>query len=263
MTDPEIESSVDQNPEAEPEHDDADNDDSTRFSKSLLELKDLCSQLHYAADHCEASFLNAEQEQKKMVMESTKEYLCSAAVTVVDHLGSVSANLDYCLSKSDSVAETEFRINALKQRLVTCQQYSHKLSLTRLCWPANFPRYHPRYIFPPMPDLERSKEITRVPVALKKISKHELETEEEVPLFLFTCNRRPSLSLTKDLSVDTDEPSPVSVLPVRHTLPVLPKPQNPSFHFEKTRRLKRNMLNWKLVHNNDFFSLIRKGKRAV
>lgn len=48
-------------------------------------------------------------------MENTKEYLCRAVVTVVDHLGSVSANLDDRLSNDFAVSETEFRINGLKQ----------------------------------------------------------------------------------------------------------------------------------------------------
>lgn len=49
------------------------------------------------------------------VIENTKEYLCRAIVTVVDHLGSVSANLEHQLSETDSVSETELRMNNLKQ----------------------------------------------------------------------------------------------------------------------------------------------------
>lgn len=51
----------------------------------------------------------------RRVVENTKEYLCRAVVTVVDHLGSVSANLDYRLSNDCAFSETEFRINGLKQ----------------------------------------------------------------------------------------------------------------------------------------------------
>ncbi|KAH7849181.1 hypothetical protein Vadar_014230 [Vaccinium darrowii] len=239
-------------------------DDSTRFTKSLQELKDLCSQLHHAADYCETSFLNAEQVQKKAVMENTKEYLCKAVVTVVDHLGSVSANLDYRLSDDNVVSETEIRINGLTQRLVTCNQYSHQLALTKVSWNANFPRYNLRYIFPPTVNRERSMELLReggTPVAAKTIRKHEFEAEEDVPLFLYTSNRKPSL--IKDSSTETDDPSSTSVLPVRDGLSVLPKASNPSFHFEGTHKLKRNTVNWKSVQNSDVVSLIRKAKRAM
>ncbi|CAL5400267.1 unnamed protein product [Camellia sinensis] len=242
-----------ENPEAELD------DDLTGFDKSLKELKDLCSQLHYAADYCEASFINAESVHKNMVMENTKEYLSKAVVTVVDHLGSVAANLDYQISQDNSVSETEFRINGLKQRLVTCQQYSHKLALTRLCWNAKFPRFHPRYIFPPMPDLKRSIEVSRksvTQVAAKTVSLNEFEAEEEAPLFLYTCDHKPNSGL------DTVDADSASVLPVRDGLSMLPKARNP-FHFENTRKIKRTILSWKLKHHNDIFSFGRRSKRAT
>ncbi|GFY96359.1 hypothetical protein Acr_11g0006650 [Actinidia rufa] len=156
-----------ENPEAELDRDD--DDDSTRFNKSLQELKDLCSQLHYAANYCETSFLNAEHRRKKMK--------CGT------------------------------------------------------------------------------------PVAAKTSSNHEFETEEEVPLFLYTCNQKPSL--TRDSSRKTDNPNSTSVLPVRDGLSVQPKAQNPSFHFEGTHKLKRNFLNWKSMQSNDILSIIRKSKRAM
>ena len=48
-------------------------------------------------------------------MENTKEYICRAVVTVVDHLGSASANLDCRISQTNAFSEAEFRINCLKQ----------------------------------------------------------------------------------------------------------------------------------------------------
>ena len=48
-------------------------------------------------------------------VENTKEYICRAVVTVVDHLGCVSNNLDYLLFKNNSSSETELRIDCLKQ----------------------------------------------------------------------------------------------------------------------------------------------------
>ncbi|XP_058224057.1 protein ABIL4-like [Rhododendron vialii] len=275
-------SSENENPEAKLE------DDPTRFSKSLQELKDLCSQLHYAADYCETSFVSADHAHKKSVVQNTKEYLCRAVVTVVDHLGSVSANLDYRLSNDCAFSETEFRINGLKQRLVACQQYSHQLGFTKVSWNASFPRYNPRYIFPPMVNRQISMELLRKggsPVAAKTISKHEFVAEEEVPLFLYTSNRKPSL--VKDSSTETDNQSSTSVLPVRDGLSALPKASNPLFHFESKptkpapsssstgvapqegqfpkfqRKPKRNTLNWKSVQNSDIATLIRKTKRAM
>ncbi|KAK9269421.1 hypothetical protein L1049_001194 [Liquidambar formosana] len=122
----------------------AESEDDLRFDKSLKELKDLRSQLHYAADYCERTFSNA--KQRKMVLENTKEYISNAVVTVVDHLGSISANLDFQLTKNNTVSEAELRINSLKQRLFTCEQYAQKLTLSRLRLRENLPRYHPRYI---------------------------------------------------------------------------------------------------------------------
>lgn len=49
------------------------------------------------------------------VVENTKEYICRAVVTVVDHLGSVSANLECQLSQADGFSDTELRIDSLNQ----------------------------------------------------------------------------------------------------------------------------------------------------
>ncbi|THF94956.1 hypothetical protein TEA_010836 [Camellia sinensis var. sinensis] len=106
-----------ENPEAELD------DDLTGFDKSLKELKDLCSQLHYAADYCEASFINAESVHKNMVMENTKEYLSKAVVTVVDHLGSVAANLDYQISQDNSVSETEKSVTQVAAKTISLNEF--------------------------------------------------------------------------------------------------------------------------------------------
>ncbi|KAK4343441.1 hypothetical protein RND71_036535 [Anisodus tanguticus] len=89
----------------------AEADDSTKFNNSLQELKDLCSQLHHAADYCEKAFVKAEEARD--VVENTKEYLCRAVVTVVDHLGSVSAKLECRISTIGTATETELRIDGL------------------------------------------------------------------------------------------------------------------------------------------------------
>jgi len=48
-------------------------------------------------------------------MENTKEYICRAIVTVVDHLGNVSATLEGLISQTNAFSEAESRIQCLKQ----------------------------------------------------------------------------------------------------------------------------------------------------
>lgn len=51
----------------------------------------------------------------RRTMENTKEYICRALVTFVDHLGSVSANLEDQLLNIKQVQDTEARVNCLQQ----------------------------------------------------------------------------------------------------------------------------------------------------
>ncbi|KAK9102702.1 hypothetical protein Sjap_019956 [Stephania japonica] len=81
-------------------------DDEVRFNASLQELKGLQSQLYFAADYYKSSYLKAKQRTK--VMENTKEYICRAMVTVVDHLGSVYTNLEYLLQEPNIFSDTPF-----------------------------------------------------------------------------------------------------------------------------------------------------------
>lgn len=107
------------------------------------------------------------------VVENTKEYICRALVTVVDHLGNVSANLDNCIPNPFAFSEAELRINTLKQvslfssinfqqavylivivfslccivqRLLSCELYVHKLALNRVKWNPALTIYHRRYL---------------------------------------------------------------------------------------------------------------------
>lgn len=236
------------------------NDDSTKFHNSLQELKDLCSQLHHAADYCEKAFVKA--EEKRDVVENTKEYLCRAVVTVVDHLGSVSAKLECQISTIDTASETKLRIDGLTQRLATCQQYSNKLALTKLCWNTDLVTFHRRYISPSIEDLRRMKQMSRgfgMQIDDKTLDNDEFEAEEDVPLFLYTYNFKPSLL---EDSKQTSSFSP-PVLPVRDRLSVVPESQNSNFGFQEARKQKRNILNWKPMHNKDIRSLIRRGRRMV
>uniref|UniRef100_A0A2N9IUW9 Protein ABIL5 n=1 Tax=Fagus sylvatica TaxID=28930 RepID=A0A2N9IUW9_FAGSY len=188
-------------------------EDITRFEKSIQELKELRSQLHYAADYSETTYMNA--KEKKIAMENTKEYICRAVVTVVDHLGSASANLDCRISQTNAFSEAEFRINCLKQVSINV--------------------------------LDTDDQTNN-----KVVDKHELDREEDVPLFLYTCAQKPSLEKGTTKSA--------SVLPVRDGLSGLSKGSNPTFHFQGTQMIGRHR---KSVQGNDILSLIRRIKRTA
>ncbi|XP_039071670.1 probable protein ABIL5 [Hibiscus syriacus] len=237
-----------------------------RFDKSLQELRDLRSQLHYAADYCKTTFLNT--EDKKIVVETTKEYICKAVVTFVDHLGNVSANLNHSISQSDSLTEAELRINSLQQRLFSWEQFAHKLALTRVKWNPILPRHHRRYLSAPtMATVEKSYENPRVPVAAspaKLINKHELDADG-VPLFLFTCTDKPSLSKSPPLKSYFDESDSDSTLvPVRDGLSLLSKGSSPAFHFQQgNKKLGRKGLYGKVFPSGDILAFFRRARRAA
>ncbi|KAG6476166.1 hypothetical protein ZIOFF_065402 [Zingiber officinale] len=90
---------------------------------SLQELKDLRSQLHHAAEHCERAFSSA--QQKKMILEGTKSYICEAVVAIVDHLGTVSSKLEQSLLANAVVKQTEQRIGCLKQMAIANPIFTH------------------------------------------------------------------------------------------------------------------------------------------
>ncbi|GMI92740.1 hypothetical protein HRI_002943300 [Hibiscus trionum] len=237
-----------------------------RFDKSLQELKDLRSQLHYAADYCETTFLNS--DEKKTVVETTKEYICKAVVTFVDHLGNVSANLNHSISQTDSFSEAELRINCLQQRLVSCEQFAHKLALTRVKWNPVLPRHHRRYLSAPtIATVGKSNENPRVSIAAspaKLINKHELDTDG-VPLFFFTCTDKPSLSKSPSLKSNFDESDSDSTLvPVRDGVSILSKGSNPTFHFQQgNKKLGRKGLYRKALPSGDILAFIRRARRSA
>ncbi|KAL5554973.1 hypothetical protein UlMin_037209 [Ulmus minor] len=79
------------------------------FGQSLQKLRSLRSQLHHGANYCEASFMNA--KEKKVVVDNTKEYICKAIITVVDHLGCVSDNLNSLIYENKAFSDA-FHIHA-------------------------------------------------------------------------------------------------------------------------------------------------------
>lgn len=229
-------------------------DAAVRFSNSLLELRELRSQLHHAAEYCETTFLKA--KDKRDVMESTKEYICRAVVTVVDHLGSSSDNLNSLVSETDAFSEAQFRINCLIQRLLSCEQCAHKLALTRMQWSDSLPKFHSRYLLPSNADYLRNSKNT---VTLKTVDEEAVEKQNDVPQPLTISTCPPKISLGRNLSSRTTslEGAAGSVMPVRDCLTVLNKGPNPTFHFQSTQKVASSR------KSNDILSLIRRRRRGL
>nr|KAJ0189444.1 hypothetical protein LSAT_V11C800426880 [Lactuca sativa] len=234
----------------------SESENETTFKKSLQELKDLCSQLHHAADSYQSTFLNS--NQKQLVVKNTKEYIQSALVTVVDHLGSVSANLDHHLSKTCSINQTEVKINFLNQKLLTCQDYSHKIALAKVSSRENLLRYNSRYIKPltfesavsNVLKLNQSFRESESRISAKDIKGNdEFKVDEEVPLFLYTCNSYKPLCSS----------SSIRVFPVRDSLSVQPKSQ--SFQLQDKSKNRRGVLFMKSRPNNEILSVC--GSRRI
>ncbi|KAM0946084.1 putative ABI family protein [Dioscorea sansibarensis] len=161
------------------------------LKESLQELKELRSQLHNAADHCETLFLKA--KQKKIVMENTKSYLCRAIVTVIDHLGTVSSKLEWGLHENSKVSQIEQRIDCLRQKVLTCQQYSVDFDLSTFRWSSEFQKHYGHYTSSPnaddhtlTTDFEYGKEIvkgSKLHVAVPFIQGPSLLSSPFSPLF--------------------------------------------------------------------------------
>ncbi|KAB2618736.1 protein ABIL5 [Pyrus ussuriensis x Pyrus communis] len=224
------------------------------FRNSLQELRDLRSQLHYAADYCESTFLNT--KEKKVVMENTKEYICRAVVTVVDHLGCVSANLNGIVSETNAFSEAEIRIDCLKQRMFLCEQYTHKFALPRVRWREIIPRHNARFLSAATREAEKpnedSRDIPRNPASHKTTDKQESDRDVAMPLFLSTSSHKPSLSKGENNS---------ALVPVHDGLSILSRGPNLTFHFQESRKINGRLK--KSGHGNDILSLIRRAKRRV
>ncbi|XP_024959907.1 probable protein ABIL5 isoform X2 [Cynara cardunculus var. scolymus] len=238
----------------------------SKFTKSLQELKDLCSQLHAAAEYCESTFLKA--NHKHLVVENTKKYVCSAVVAVVDHLGSVSANLDYHISEIDTTVQTAVRIDFLKQKLFTCQEYSDRLALAKLNWRVDTPRYNSRYLKPSVPDvLSRNISLRDSGgdiIANTYNIKQGFKLDEEIPLLFYTCIYKSSPSRfgrsVSEKDEETSDSSSFSGLPISGRLSVSTKPQALSVQLQDKHKHKRGTLFRKSMTSGEILSFIRRRK---
>ncbi|CAA2968986.1 Hypothetical predicted protein [Olea europaea subsp. europaea] len=112
------------------------------FSDGLKDLGIIRKQLYSAAEYFEFSCTN--DDQKRIVVNTLKDYAIKALENTVDHLDSVSYKVNDLLDKQvDEVTRTELRLSCIEQRLKTCQEGLSQQSLV-----INAPKYHKRYILP-------------------------------------------------------------------------------------------------------------------
>lgn len=246
-----------QEPESSPHEDPKPEfDEASRFEKSLQELRDLRSQLNYAADYCEVAFLKA--EKKNMVLESTKEYICKAMITVIDHLGNVSANLECLIDGPDELSQTELRMDGLQQRLLSCREYSCELDLAQVRWNSAFSRYHPRYSSKLIQPAGRSNG------ALPMRDSSDLFVAES----MYQCKDSPNEKVPCIKKTTTHLTPEFEFSPVFNGPSILSKPRSSSFgpQTKDSHRLRFSYLiddkNKKSVQSSNFISFLRRSKRA-
>ncbi|XP_057545660.1 protein ABIL1-like isoform X2 [Amaranthus tricolor] len=238
-----------------------------QFNESLPFLKslqDLRAQIEEAADYCEKSYLKS--EDKALVLHNTKEYLCRSVVTIVDHLGSVSASLDCCIQTSSRAHELETRINCLKQKLDSYDQFHYNFTLTKIRWSTDLPRHHPRYILPQSDPSKESSSPPRElnhPTDLIKDGGSELKIVEDVPLLLHTSSNEICLG-TSPSSPLVIHAKDITAMPVHDGFAAAPKLiRNPSFQFQDIRRPGgiRRLLHWKSANDEEILSILRRSKK--
>ncbi|KAL1547639.1 ribonuclease P [Salvia divinorum] len=213
-------------------------DSEAQFHKSLKELRHFSSQLCHAADYCKTAFLNS--QDKTQILETTKEYVARAVVVVVDHLGTISANLECCISKNNSVSETELKIERLKQRIGSCQIYSYRISMPRFQWGADFSRFHSHYVCSSSKDSSEESSLVESGMSRKNVVLAPLHS---------------SRNYTHLRGVDDGDDDGLSILP---------KTSNLVFQFEEVEKLKHGARSWKvLVQNKDIAALIKRGRRLL
>ncbi|XP_076904295.1 protein ABIL2-like isoform X1 [Bidens hawaiensis] len=111
------------------------------------DLKNLRKQLYAAAEYFELSYTN--DDQKRLVVDTIKDYAIKALVNTVDHLGAVSCKLNDMLGQNvNEFSQTELRVSCIQQRLGTSQRCFDHEGLAEQSAIINTPKYHQRYILP-------------------------------------------------------------------------------------------------------------------
>ncbi|KAK4842963.1 hypothetical protein QYF36_002141 [Acer negundo] len=117
------------------------------FSDTLKDLKNLRKQLYSAAEFFEVSYMK--QDQKQIVVETSKDYAIKALINTIDHLGSVAFKVNSLLDeKIGEVSETELRFTCLEKRVQSCQEFINQYGLYEQLSVIKTPKHHKRYIFP-------------------------------------------------------------------------------------------------------------------
>ncbi|XP_064940690.1 probable protein ABIL5 [Musa acuminata AAA Group] len=234
-----------------------------RFHHALLELKDLRSQLHHAADYCETAF--SKSEHKKMILEGTKSYICEAMVAVVDHLGNVSSKLEQSPLANAVVVQTEQRIDCLKQRLLTCQHYATSLELSSMQLSIKFPRQHQHYVSPAAQcigkssdDLSRTEGTNSQPAEVPITKDHSSVTEHFLGSQAGTHFMPASNGTISGVEL-------AKAVPVLEGPSMLSKPRNSSFSCKSEDLYMLEGVNQKKkpVQIDNFLSFLRFNKRKI
>ncbi|XP_038987552.1 probable protein ABIL5 isoform X2 [Phoenix dactylifera] len=196
------------------------------------------------------------------VLENTKSYICDAVVAMVDHLGNVSSKLEHRLHGSIEVVQTEQKIDCLKQRLLTCQQYTTSLNLSAVRWSAKLPRYHQHYLSPLPQHPAKSSGISRDEAADKIASQTSSEKDQQA---VAIC---PSVSVAGD-SVKLPKLGAgitfSTAIPVRKGPSILSKSCNSSFgsYTDDVHLLLGVDRRKKSLQGINFLSFLRMSKRKT
>ncbi|KAL4193999.1 hypothetical protein AMTRI_Chr05g57020 [Amborella trichopoda] len=119
-------------------------EEASELHKALQELKALRRHLHHAADYYELSFMK--KNRSKIVILDAKEYIANSVVATLDHLGNLSSILESLLSDtSNHVSNTHLRIDCLKNRVLTCKEFSEREGLNEQRWAWRYARYYKSY----------------------------------------------------------------------------------------------------------------------
>ncbi|KAJ0971806.1 hypothetical protein J5N97_019765 [Dioscorea zingiberensis] len=220
---------------------------------SLQELKDLRSQLHNAADYCEALFLKA--KQKKIVMENTKSYLCQAIVTVIDHVGTVSSKLEQRLHENNEVPQIEQRIDCLKQRVLTCQQYAVGFDLSTFRWSSELKRHYYHYT--------TSSSLQKDGTDIKATVTPSEQDHSAIVIGQLNCDSDGRINAP---SIDFRHGTKLFVaVPLIKGPSILSKPFNPPFGTQTVEAHLVRFSDQKKKHakKNSFYSALRRSKRQA
>ncbi|KAK3429320.1 hypothetical protein EUGRSUZ_E00746 [Eucalyptus grandis] len=153
------------------------------FSDSLKDLKDLRKQLYSAAEYFESSYNG--QDHKQIVVNTLRDYTTKAFINTVDHLGSMTYEVNCLLDdKIGEASAIELRFSCVQQRQRMCEMFIDHGDLSQQSLAIRTPKHHMRYILPGM------LPFTRFVIGLLRPKYRKKRTSP----FLFQLTRSSSLS---------------------------------------------------------------------